>query len=158
MAVVMPISQLISASVLCAIAWVSWKCFQRFVLGSPLDNIPGPPSDSFMTGESATWLTLLDNPLTVCHLISGMSKRFFLSNANDYHKELLERCTCFFSFICPVLKYLLFLCGQKDGTIVKLTNYFGVCFQSSVHSLFSQLIPVIRKRPFMSVIQKHYTI
>jgi hypothetical protein len=49
--VIVLIRQLIAAPLLWALAWVLWKWFQRFVLGSPLDNIPGPPSDSFVTGE-----------------------------------------------------------------------------------------------------------
>jgi len=31
--------------------WVLWKAFRWFVIGSPLDNIAGPPSDSFVTGK-----------------------------------------------------------------------------------------------------------
>lgn len=32
--------------------WLLWKCFGQAIVKSPLDNIPGPPSDSFLYGES----------------------------------------------------------------------------------------------------------
>jgi len=31
--------------------WVLWKIFRWVVIGSPLDNIPGPPSDFFGRGD-----------------------------------------------------------------------------------------------------------
>lgn len=32
--------------------WCLWKCFGQALVKSPLDNIPGPPRESFLYGES----------------------------------------------------------------------------------------------------------
>lgn len=36
----------------CTLSWFLWKYFRQFFLSSPLDNIPGPPSKSWLYGES----------------------------------------------------------------------------------------------------------
>ena len=33
-----------------AIAWVVWRLIRNFVMRSPLDNIPGPRSESWLKG------------------------------------------------------------------------------------------------------------
>ena len=43
---------LLQAFVICAVSWVLWKYFRQVVVKSPLDNIPGPPSQSFLYGKS----------------------------------------------------------------------------------------------------------
>lgn len=37
-------------AVLASIAWILWKLFSRFLLNSPLDNVPGPPRSSILRG------------------------------------------------------------------------------------------------------------
>ncbi|KAL4242915.1 cytochrome P450 family protein [Abortiporus biennis] len=48
MAFVLPIVQ---ATLACGTLWVLWKLFRNYVLRSPLDNIPGPKSSSWLTGN-----------------------------------------------------------------------------------------------------------
>ena len=40
-----------SALVYVFVPWLCWRVFKRFVEKHPLDNIPGPPSPSFITGS-----------------------------------------------------------------------------------------------------------
>lgn len=51
------------------VAWALWALLKHFVMKHPLDNIPGPPSPSFLTGM------LLDCPLVyvfrVDHSLAG---------------------------------------------------------------------------------------
>ena len=43
-----------------ALAAALWKFFKQLVLSSPLDNIPGPPADSLVYGESANFASDVD--------------------------------------------------------------------------------------------------
>ncbi len=54
---------LLQASVLLIAAGVLWKYLKQLVLKSPLDNIPGPPFNSFLYGENLVHLSL-------CHFLS----------------------------------------------------------------------------------------
>ena len=36
-----------------SVTWVLWKLLRHWVLPSSLDNIPGPPPESFLTGVLA---------------------------------------------------------------------------------------------------------
>ncbi|EIW61094.1 cytochrome P450 [Trametes versicolor FP-101664 SS1] len=38
---------LAQATVICSLCWIFWKFFRQVVVKSPLDNIPGPPRESF---------------------------------------------------------------------------------------------------------------
>ncbi len=40
------------AAFVCVLAWVLWEFLRRVVLKTPLDNIPGPPSNSIWTGNT----------------------------------------------------------------------------------------------------------
>ncbi|RPD74079.1 cytochrome P450 [Lentinus tigrinus ALCF2SS1-7] len=42
---------LAQAAVICTISWILWKYFRQVVIKSPLDNIPGPPTGSFLYGN-----------------------------------------------------------------------------------------------------------
>ncbi|KAF8621413.1 hypothetical protein AX15_007825 [Amanita polypyramis BW_CC] len=33
------------------LSWILWKVFHRYIIKSPLDNVPGPPSNSFWKGN-----------------------------------------------------------------------------------------------------------
>ena len=48
----MTIPDVLSTSLLCLAVWVIWKAIKLiFVSKSDLDNIPGPPSDSYLKGD-----------------------------------------------------------------------------------------------------------
>ena len=39
------------AALICGTSWVLWKLLRAFFVKSALDNLPGPPSPSFLYGE-----------------------------------------------------------------------------------------------------------
>lgn len=52
-----PLSQ---AALICGFSWLLWKYFRQVFIKSPLDNIPGPPRESFLFGE------IIENGETRC--------------------------------------------------------------------------------------------
>ena len=42
---------LLEYAAICAGTWLLWKGLKGYVVNSPLDNIPGPPSDSWWAGK-----------------------------------------------------------------------------------------------------------
>lgn len=44
-------SNLITIVICCLVGWLSWKVLRWFTVRSPLDDIPGPESHSFLTGK-----------------------------------------------------------------------------------------------------------
>lgn len=50
-----------AALVAAAGALIVWQAVKRFVLRSPLDNIPGPSSNSFLKGESVQMSFVKEN-------------------------------------------------------------------------------------------------
>ncbi|KAI9069672.1 cytochrome P450 [Trametes sanguinea] len=45
------VSPLLQAVAVCSVTWFLWKFFRRFVVKTDLDNLPGPPSPSFIYGN-----------------------------------------------------------------------------------------------------------
>ncbi|EIW54990.1 cytochrome P450 [Trametes versicolor FP-101664 SS1] len=45
------VQTLLQGLFVCATTWLLWKAFRKFVVKSDLDNLPGPPSPSFMYGH-----------------------------------------------------------------------------------------------------------
>ena len=45
---------LLESALICAVTWTLWNYFRQMCVKSPLDNIPGPPSPSWMSGKSTT--------------------------------------------------------------------------------------------------------
>ena len=48
---VMAVSSLLVALVAASIAWVAWRLTRNLIIQSPLDNIPGPRSSSYLRGS-----------------------------------------------------------------------------------------------------------
>lgn len=44
------VSQFITTTLFCLAGWLFWKVVRRLMIPSPLDDIPGPESESFVTG------------------------------------------------------------------------------------------------------------
>ncbi|TFK40020.1 cytochrome P450 [Crucibulum laeve] len=63
----LPILQLLAVG---AFLWSSWRIVRHFLFQTDLDNIPGPPSQSFLTGNF---------------------KRVFNPNAWSFHQEIAEK-------------------------------------------------------------------
>ncbi|KAI0828713.1 cytochrome P450 [Trametes gibbosa] len=45
------LATLLQSALICAVTYSLWRYFRQAVVKSPLDNIPGPPSPSWMTGN-----------------------------------------------------------------------------------------------------------
>ncbi|KAI0687587.1 cytochrome P450 [Earliella scabrosa] len=45
------VSSLLQTTILGGLTYILWRCFRHVVVESPLDNIPGPPSRSFLYGN-----------------------------------------------------------------------------------------------------------
>ncbi|KAI0760468.1 cytochrome P450 [Fomes fomentarius] len=45
------LASLLQGILICSVSWVLWKYFRQTVIPSPLDNIPGPPRESFRYGN-----------------------------------------------------------------------------------------------------------
>ena len=45
------VPSLLQATIIGGVTWILWRFFRPIVVESPLDNIPGPPSRSFLYGE-----------------------------------------------------------------------------------------------------------
>ena len=45
------IAALLQGAVICSVTWFFWKYFRQIFVKSPLDNLPGPPAESFLYGE-----------------------------------------------------------------------------------------------------------
>ncbi|KAI0661554.1 cytochrome P450 [Cubamyces menziesii] len=52
------VTSLVQGVIICSATWVLWKFFRQWVVKSPLDNIPGPPSKSFLYGHLRDLLRL----------------------------------------------------------------------------------------------------
>ncbi|KAI0329087.1 cytochrome P450 [Cubamyces sp. BRFM 1775] len=52
------VTSLVQGAIICSATWVLWKFFRQWVVKSPLDNIPGPPSTSFLYGHLRDLLRL----------------------------------------------------------------------------------------------------
>jgi hypothetical protein len=54
LALLLPMSlTLYQAAGVVAAVWLLWKTLKQWVFKSPLDNIPGPPAESFWTGAAS---------------------------------------------------------------------------------------------------------
>ncbi|KAM5533780.1 hypothetical protein V8D89_012555 [Ganoderma adspersum] len=45
------IASLLQGAVICSVTWFLWKYFRQVFVKSPLDNLPGPPAESFLYGN-----------------------------------------------------------------------------------------------------------
>ncbi|PIL23231.1 cytochrome P450 [Ganoderma sinense ZZ0214-1] len=45
------IVSLLQGAVICSVTWFLWKYFRQVFVKSPLDNLPGPPAESFLYGN-----------------------------------------------------------------------------------------------------------
>ena len=68
--------------------WAVCRIARRYLVRSPLDNIPGPASKSFWKGTyfTGTCIQMLFSPL------SGNFVELFNANAWEFHKSLRDNC------------------------------------------------------------------
>ena len=52
------LSMILESAAICAVTWTLWKYFRQVFVKNHLDNIPGPPCPSWITGECNSIRTL----------------------------------------------------------------------------------------------------
>jgi len=71
------------------VGWAFWKFYQRIVVGSPLERIPGPRPDSFFTGTKSSFVRF---EVLTCSASVGVLRRLFAIDTSDFHKDMLATC------------------------------------------------------------------
>ena len=88
--------QLVIAS---AILYPLWKLLQRFFIKSELDNIPGPPSRSFLFGDFLESESLIFESAFLLFTPSpGVFPQVFNTKGWEFHKDISEKCMNVFQF------------------------------------------------------------
>ena len=105
---IMPFSPELVAFFTAAISWIIWRFTRDLFLTSPLDNIPGPPSTSWIKGKRRSfWI-----PLSLS-LITHICSRFIIGNLGQlYNRQGWD---------------WLDGLGNNYNKVVKLTGLLGVC-------------------------------
>ncbi len=104
---------LCQAAFVCGSTWLLWKVVRRYTVHSVLDNLPGPPSPSFLHGQS----TMSRRIFRVPYLPPGNLQQLYDKQGWDFHREL----------------------GEKYGHVVLLHGKFGVRSEYRAHPV---LIPL----------------
>ena len=89
---------LLQVVIVSAILHALLKLLQRFFIKSALDNIPGPPSQSFLFGDFLESL-ILDSAFLLFTLSPGVFPQVFNTKAWDFHKDIAQKCMNIFSFL-----------------------------------------------------------
>ena len=74
-----------------AILHALWKLLRRFFIKSALDNIPGPPSRSFLFGDFLKSL-ILESALLFFTSSPGVFPQVFNHKAWEFQKDIAEKC------------------------------------------------------------------
>ena len=83
------ISLLLQGTVICSVSWLLWKYFRQLVVKSPLDNIPGPSSHSFLYGEHFRACRVEIKPTTSSS--QGISSNCWTGTGGDFSGISLTR-------------------------------------------------------------------
>ena len=112
------VAMLLQAVLLGGFAWALWQIIRPYVVKSPLDVVPGPPSKSFLSGESL----VAGYPRSILMVFpSGNLEQLFDRDAWGFHDEV----------------------GQNYGPIVKINAVLGV--SAVVNATFASLHLVHRR-------------
>ena len=86
------LSNALLAVVALAVGRVLWRVLSRYLLRSPLDNIPGPPPESILSGECAPVSVIMRE---ANHVLDGAGnfRQMFSPTAWAFHDELANECT-----------------------------------------------------------------
>ena len=82
---------LLQVVIVSAILHVLLKLLQRFFVKSALDNIPGPPSQSFLFGDFLESL-ILDFAFLLFTQSPGVFPQVFNTKGWDFHKDMAQKC------------------------------------------------------------------
>lgn len=86
------ITNALLAAVALAVGRVLWRVLSRYLLRSPLDNIPGPPPESILSGERASVGVVARE---ANHVLAGAGnfRQMFSPTAWAFHDKLANECT-----------------------------------------------------------------
>jgi hypothetical protein len=70
--------------------WVFWIFLKPVVVKHPLNNIPGPPSPSFFTGERLDHLLIWLSFEPITDLQAGNFGQVFNPQGWDFHRRLVD--------------------------------------------------------------------
>ena len=80
----MTIPEVFSTSLLCLAVWVVWKVIKKLIFVPDLDNIPGPPSDSYLKGK---------HYLDLCHVNAvDLSQATFTASSGPMLRIFTKKC------------------------------------------------------------------
>ena len=82
-------SQVLQVTIVSAVSWVLWKYFRQFFLSSPLDNIPGPPSRSWLYGVSDI-LRVVQGAGSCLTYLLGNLKQILAKDGWDFIQHLTD--------------------------------------------------------------------
>jgi hypothetical protein len=88
---------LLQVVIVSAISHALWKLLQRFFFKSALDNIPGPPSQSFLFGDFLESL-ILQSALLLFTSSPGVFPQVFNPKGWDFQKDIVQKCMNMFQF------------------------------------------------------------
>ena len=80
-----------------AFSYAFWKLIRRYLITSALDNLPGPPSQSFLFGDCLKSLSF-ESTFLLSAQSPGVSPQFFNPNGLEFHKQISQKCTTTFQF------------------------------------------------------------
>ena len=84
--------------IVCALSYALWKLLQLLSTKSALDNLPGPPSRSFLFGDLIFQNHWPSKPLLASIQSPGVFPQFFNIRGWEFHKEIAQRCMNIFHF------------------------------------------------------------
>ena len=104
--------------------WFLWKLIYK---KSALDNVSGPPTDSFWTGKHMSSVSRL-----LPHEFLGVLPQLYSPDAWVFHKEILGKCNM---ILCP----FVVLMTLADGGVAKIKSFLGVRLSPTPLSRYSCL-------------------
>lgn len=84
-------SVLVQAVIVYVVSYALWNLVPRFFIKSALDNIPGPPSQSFLFGKEF-WTPSVLSYSRLLTQSSGVFPQVFNVKAWEFHKDIAQKC------------------------------------------------------------------
>ena len=115
----MMIPDILSTSLLCLGVWVVWKAIKKLIFVSDLDNIPGPPSDSYLKGKYCLNLSgyvAINSSQAIFTVCLGIMLRIFTKRCLKLVRDAdkISIATLFFSSRRTCCKYQVSFWGNYN--------------------------------------------
>lgn len=119
----------LTIALVASMLWVADKFFRMLFSRSTLDNIPGPPSESFMKGEGTQYF-YTPHELKICMLIWGNFPRLFDRHGWDFMDELEEKYGSVVKLAGPLgVSQVLIVIVNLTNVHIKLSEQDPVCIR-----------------------------